>query len=133
MADTKRLSRAELKQYRVIALEWELKGNFNGTIQVEPEIQFAIPADRSPLIRCQYKLDIEDVENKALSLSITTEGIFAVDVLPEKEPGTLDRERLTPITDIMEQELIQSVEKITGDFGIPPMTLALATETQKEE
>lgn len=115
-----------LTQYRLVGLHWDLKEDFSGTLHVEPEIQFGIPTDRSPMVRCQYKLDITGKDSELMFLSITAEGIFKVTQLPEVKPGVLDRERLIPITDVMEQKLIESVERITQDLGIPKLTLTLS-------
>lgn len=115
----------KLIQYQIVKLNWELNGEFNGTLQVEPEIEYALPADRRPLIRCRYKLDISGIKNDALRLAVTAEGIFEVKELPESEPGVLDRKQMTPITDIMEQKLIESVGNITKSFDVPEMVLEL--------
>lgn len=120
----------KLNRYRVIKLHWELNGKFNGTIQVDPDIQFAVPADKRPLIRCQYTLDISGLTDEALKLFITAEGIFEVKELPEIGPDGLDRKKLTPITDIMEQKLIASIEKITSDFEIEGMKLVVSAHRE---
>lgn len=113
----------ELTQYRITKVSYNLSGDYDGTLKINPTIQFSVPSDNRPHIRCEYALEIVDDQSSAFSLTVKAEGIFDVPELPELESGSFDMYIAGPIMRIMEQRLIESVETLTKDFGIPVLHL----------
>lgn len=126
-------SSVELASYRIIKLDYTLSGDYDGKIQIQPTVHFFSPADGSPHIRCCYKLNIVSDPSDVFSFIITAEGIFDVPELPLLEDGNFDAEKLVPITDTMAQKLVESVEAISGNLGIPVLHLKFEKQANKEE
>lgn len=115
----------ELTQYRITKLIYELAGDYDGTLKIDPTIQFSTPSDNSPHIRCEYTLEMVGDSPGVFSLIIKAEGIFDVPELPLMPDGTLDMDTIHPIMRIMEQKLVESVETLTKDFGLPVLHLKI--------
>lgn len=116
-------SSVELSRYRIIKVDYSLSGDYDGKIQIKPTIQFFSPSDGSPRVRCCYTLNIVSDSPDVFSFVITAEGIFVVPELPLLENGDFDADKLVPITDTMAQKLVDSVEAISSNLGIPVLRL----------
>ncbi len=123
----------ELKEFRVVRLKYDMEDGFSGRLSIRPEVTYAVPQGRDkPLVRCRYELDIKgegDQDGSELTFHILGQGIFELKELPQEvEPGKVDQKALDPLKAVMEEKLIQAVEQITTDFGIPPLKLKVTQE-----
>lgn len=116
-------SSIELSRYRITKVDYTLSGDHEGALKIEPFVQFGVPSDGSPHIRCEYTLEMSGDPPEVFSFVITAEGIFDVSEVSLMPDGTLDTAQLQPIMRIMEERLIGSVETLTKDFGIPAVHL----------
>lgn len=121
----------ELTQYRITKITYELSGDYDGTLKINPTIQFSVPSDSSPHIRCEYTLEIVGDPVGVFSLTIRAEGTFDIPKFPALEDGSLDMDITHPVMRIMEQNLIKSIETITKDFGIPALRLKVAPQNKE--
>lgn len=115
----------ELSRYRITKLTYDLSDDYDGTLKINPTIQFSTPADNSPHIRCEYTLEMVGDPSDVFSLTIKAEGVFDVPELPLMDDGSLDMKVIHSIMRIMEQKLVESVETLTKNFGIPVLHLKI--------